>query len=132
MLEYPNNVRKCQTQAVRRHLRNLEKTTPYGRPRVLTHEEILRGALDLGLDGLTMKKLATHLGVGTATLYQYFESRKTLMRAAAVFALSDIPFPEDEGQHWSDLAREYVACLRELLSENPSFILSNQYNRLWI
>lgn len=103
------------------------KQTAYGRPRLLTHEEILEGAVELGLEGLTMKRLATHLNVGTATLYQYFDSRKTLMRAAAVYSLSDVPLPEDTGQHWSKLARDYVGSIQSLLAENPSFIHSYQH-----
>jgi len=101
--------------------------TAYGRPRLLTHEEILEGAVELGLEGLTMKRLATHLNVGTATLYQYFDSRKTLMRAAAVYSLSDVPLPEDTGQHWTRLARDYVDSIQSLLAENPSFIHSYQH-----
>lgn len=103
------------------------KQTTYGRPRLLSHEEILEGAVELGLEGLTMKRLATHLNVGTATLYQYFESRKALMRAAAVYSLSDVPLPEDTGQHWSKLARDYVESVQTLLAENPSFIHSYQH-----
>lgn len=102
------------------------KQTTYGRPRLLSHEEILEGAVELGLEGLTMKRLATHLNVGTATLYQYFDSRKALMRAAAVYSLSDVPLPEDKGQHWSVLAREYVESIQNLLAENPSYINSYQ------
>ncbi len=103
------------------------KQTTYGRPRLLSHEEILEGAVELGLEGLTMKRLATYLNVGTATLYQYFDSRKTLMRAAAVYSLSDVPLPEDTGQHWSQLARDYVESIQTLLAENPSFIHSYQH-----
>lgn len=104
-----------------------DKQRSYGRPRLLTHEEILDGAVQLGLEGLTMKKLSTHLGVGTATLYQYFDNRKTLMRAAAVYSLSDVPLPEDTGQHWSLFARAYVSSIQNLLAENPSFIHSYQH-----
>jgi len=104
-----------------------DKQRSYGRPRLLTHEEILEGAVELGLEGLTMKRLSTHLGVGTATLYQYFDSRKALMRAAAVYSLSDVPLPEDTGQHWSRLARDYVSSIQNLLAENPSFIHSYQH-----
>lgn len=108
--------------------KSVEKQATYGRPRLLTHEEILDAAVALGLEKLTMKKLATHLNVGTATLYQYFDSRKLLMRAAAVHSLSDVPFPKDMGQSWSDLSREYVESLRTLLAENPSFIYSHQHS----
>jgi len=108
-------------------VKNQAKQTTYGRPRLLSHEEILEGAVELGLEGLTMKRLATHLNVGTATLYQYFDSRKALMRAAAVYSLSDVPLPEDTGQHWSRLARDYVETIQSLLAENPSFIHSYQH-----
>jgi len=100
------------------------KTANYGRPRLLTHEEILDGAVELGLENITMKKLSTHLGVGTATLYQYFDSRKALMRAAAVHSLSEVNLPEDTGQHWSELARGYVLGLRDVLADNPTYINS--------
>ena len=103
------------------------KETTYGRPRLLSHEGILESAVDLGLEGLTMKRLASHLNVGTATLYQYFDSRKSLMRAAAVYSLSDVPLPIDDGQHWSRLSRDYVYIIQNLLAENPSFIHSYQY-----
>lgn len=101
------------------------KTASYGRPRLLNHEEILDGAVELGLENVTMKKLSSHLGVGTATLYQYFDSRKTLMRAAAVHALSGMPLlPEDKGQHWSVYARDYARALIVMLADNPTYINS--------
>lgn len=103
------------------------KATTYGRPRLLTHEEILDAAIEMGLETLTMKRLATALGVGTATLYQYFDSRKALTRAAAVHALADVPLPEDTGQHWSEIAREYVRVVQALLAENPTFLQSYQH-----
>ncbi len=112
---------------MKKNVANLEvKQTTYGRPRLLAHDEILEAAVELGLEGLTMKRLATHLNVGTATLYQYFDSRKTLMRAAAVHSLSDVPWPEDVGQHWSELARGYVNSMKTLLAENPTFLNSYQ------
>lgn len=88
----------------------------------MTHEEILDAAVELGLENVTMKKLSNHLGVGTATLYQYFDSRKTLMRAAAVHALGDVTLPVDRGQHWSMMAKEYAMDLMVLLADNPSYM----------
>lgn len=103
------------------------KTVTYGRPRLLTHEEILEAAVELGLEGLSMKRLATKLNVGTATLYQYFDSRKSLMRAAAVYALSDVELPTDIGQHWSTYASEFANSLINILAENPTYIQSDQH-----
>lgn len=106
-------------------LKKDRKDVVYGRPRLLTHDEIIAGALELGLEGLTMKKLATHLNVGTATLYQYWDGRKELMQAAAVHALSDLSLPEDNGQHWSDYAYEFAMCIQDYLATSPSLVLTN-------
>ncbi|NNC39037.1 MAG: TetR/AcrR family transcriptional regulator [Hyphomonadaceae bacterium] len=105
-----------------------DKQRSYGRPRLLTHDEILDSAVALGLEGLSMKRLATSLNVGTATLYQYFDSRKTLMRAAAVHALSDVELPKDIDQHWTTYASEFAGSLIDILAENPSYIHSNQHS----
>jgi len=101
-----------------------KKKSNYGRPRLLTQEGILDAAIELGLETITMKSLASHLNVGTATLYQYFDSRKALMRAAAAHALADVAFPEDTGQHWSEFAFEYAASIQASLSEHSSFLFS--------
>lgn len=97
----------------------------YGRPRLLTHDQIIAGALELGLEGLTMKSLAGHLNVGTATLYQYWGSRKELMQAAAMHALSDLSLPEDSGQHWSSYAFDFALCIRDYMASNPSMVITN-------
>lgn len=102
-----------------------KKDVVYGRPRLLTHDEIIAAALQLGLEGLTMKKLATHLNVGTATLYQYWDSRKKLVQAAALQALGSLDLPEDTGQHWSDYALEFARCISDSLAESPSLVVAN-------
>lgn len=104
-----------------------KKTVTYGRPRLLTHDEIIDGALEIGLEGLTMKKLATHLNVGTATLYQYWDNRQSMLRAAAVRALRDVDMPTDTGQHWSHYALGYAVGIARSLSKTPSFILSYHF-----
>ena len=122
--EYPNDVRKVSYVSIQS--KATAKQISYGRPRLLTHDEILDAAIEMGLETLTMKKLASELGVGTATLYQYFDSRRDLTRAAAVHALSDVPLPKDKGQPWPELARDYVSLIQALLADNPTFLQSYQ------
>ncbi|MEM9706123.1 MAG: helix-turn-helix domain-containing protein [Pseudomonadota bacterium] len=98
------------------------KTATVGRPKLLSRDEILDAAVELGLEQLTMKQLATHLGVGTATLYQYFDNRDALMRSAAVRALALISLPRDVGQEWTEYARDYAFVIMQLLSDNPTYI----------
>lgn len=102
-----------------------ESPVAYGRPRLLTHDAIIAAAIEIGLETLTMKKLADHLGVGTATLYQYWGNRTELVQAAAVHALSDLDWPKDHGQHWSAYCWQFVEQVVDYLSEHPSLVLSN-------
>ena len=102
------------------------KPAPVGRPKLLKRGEILDAAVELGLENLTMKQLATHLGVGTATLYQYYENRDALMRAAAVRALTELSLPDDQGQHWSIYARDFAVKIETLLADNPTYIYNYQ------
>lgn len=88
-------------------------------------DEVLQGALALGLDNLTMKKLAEHLKVGTATLYQYFENRDNLLMEAAEYSIKLLPFPEYRGQSWKTLALEYITNVQQILKQHPSFIHSH-------
>ena len=95
---------------------------PVGRPKLLSRDEIVDAAVALGLEGLTMKHLAAHLNVGAATLYQYFDNRDALMRAAAVRALSEVSLPADDGRHWSAYALDYARAVQTMLAENPAYI----------
>ncbi len=96
--------------------------SPVGRPRLLTREAILDAALELGLEALTMKRLAAKLGTGAATLYQYFDNRDALLRAAALHAFQDMHLPCDTDQHWTEFARDHARIMQAVLVENPSAI----------
>ncbi|MGC6511500.1 MAG: TetR/AcrR family transcriptional regulator [Parvibaculales bacterium] len=101
---------------------NEKKKLGVGRPRVLTEKQILDAALDIGLEHLTLKKLATALNAGTTTLYQYFDSREALVEAAALHALNGLPLPEDKGQNWVEFSYEYIMSLKDLMAFTPSNI----------
>lgn len=93
-----------------------------GRPRVLERDQILEAAIDLGLENLTLKKLAMKLGAGTTTLYQYFDNREELLTAAAMHALKNVPLPNDKALNWAQYSYEYIYSLIKLMSENPTHI----------
>ena len=104
---------------------NFEKKETRGRKRLLKRDDILDGALFIGLDNLTMKNLAEHLKVGTATLYQYFENRETLLMEAAEYSIKLLPFPDYKGQGWQQMALEYTKNVQKILKQHPSFIHSH-------
>lgn len=93
-----------------------------GRPRLLTLDQVVDGALEVGLDRFNMAMLAEHLGVGVATLYQYVSGRDELVRRAVSRQVARLPLPRDTGQHWSDYIREYALALQGALVSEPRSI----------
>jgi AcrR family transcriptional regulator len=93
-----------------------------GRPRLLTLDQVVDGALEVGLDRFNMAMLAEHLGVGVATLYQYVSGRDELVRRAVSRQVARLPLPVDTGQHWADYLREYALALQEALVSEPRAI----------
>ena len=93
-----------------------------GRPRLLTLDQVLDGALAIGLDRFNMGVLAEHLGVGVATLYQYVSGRDALVRLAVSRQVARLPLPRDTGQPWADYVREYALALQEALVSEPRAI----------
>ena len=93
-----------------------------GRPRLLTLDQVVDGALEVGLDRFNMAMLAEHLGVGVATLYQYVSGRDELVRRAVSRQVARLPLPIDNGQHWADYVREYALAVQDALVSEPRAI----------
>ncbi|MGW4327262.1 TetR family transcriptional regulator [Nocardia sp. NPDC004573] len=88
--------RSCQARAYRARRASIPVRRP-SRPARLTAVGIARAAVQLadrdGIDGLTMRRLASALGVATATLYRHFPDRETLLASMAELVLDEIPPP---------------------------------------
>lgn len=99
-----------------------------GRPRVLTLEQVLDAACQLGLERLDMSSLAQKLNVGIATLYNYVDDREHLLRLVAI-RLSSLNMVDDHGQSWEDALREYAAMTFSSYRQWPQ-LLTHQANGL--
>jgi AcrR family transcriptional regulator len=91
----------------------------------LTRERVAGTALELvdrdGLDGLSMRRLAETLGVGTMTLYGYFRNKRELLDAVVDAAVSDPPAPTAEGD-WRTQLRALVLGARRNLLRHPALV----------
>lgn len=94
-----------------------------GRPRSLTRDLVIDAAVTLGLDRFSMKRVAEHLGVGIATLYQYVANRDELLRLAIERQLDSVDLPGDREQHWAEYVIEYACSLKDALVSEPHLIL---------
>ena len=93
-----------------------------GRPRILKLDQIIDVALQIGVDGLTMSKVAAALRVSKAVLYNYVANREELIHLAAGHAVLQHPFPRDEGQRWEDYVFEYARALLDFFVHHGQLI----------
>jgi TetR/AcrR family tetracycline transcriptional repressor len=82
-------------------------------------DEVLQTALELldevGIDDLTVRRLADRLGVRPGALYRHFESKRALLDAMVAHLVAtgpDLPF---SGGDWADYVREVAGGTREAM-----------------
>ncbi len=100
----------------------MSEVGPTGRDR-LSRDRIAGAALALadreGFDGLTMRRLAAELGVGTMTLYGYFRDKDELIDAAIDVASEEHRVAVGGGT-WKDQLGELMRGVRRALDAHPS------------
>ena len=92
----------------------------------LDRETVARAALAVldrdGLDGLSMRRLAAELGVGTMTLYGYFRDKRELFDAVLDVAAEDFAVPEDPPQDFRAAMAAYLDAVRAWLARHPTLV----------
>ncbi len=90
--------------------------------RELDRARVIRGAVeladDIGVDALSIRRLAEHLGVGPMTIYHYVDGKESIIdgMVAAVFAEITLPSPE---RPWQDAIRARSRSARAALRRHP-------------
>jgi len=91
-------------------------------PSLERRREIVRAALDLlgehGFEGLSLRRLATHLGMHAPGLYWYIESKQALINLMAKTILEEglgSVAPLAEGQSWQQWLVELACTTRRAL-----------------
>jgi AcrR family transcriptional regulator len=89
----------------------------------LTRGAVIDGALDIvdseGLDGLSMPRLARHLGTGVMTLYGHVANKADLVDALAERVLADLE-PVDSRRDWDQALAEHMRRLRQVVLRHPT------------
>jgi AcrR family transcriptional regulator len=96
-----------------------ETATGNRRATSLSREQVALAALEVldreGLEGLSMRRLAGELGVGTMTLYGYFRGKRELLDAVVDVATEDFVAPEPVGGFREQLVAYSLASFEWLL-----------------
>ena len=87
----------------------------------LQREDVARAALrvvdEVGLDGLTMRRLATELNIQGASLYWHFTSKQELLNCMSEVMLADAFAdlrPPEADQDWASWMAGYARLLRRM------------------
>src|SRR5690606_37828697 len=88
-----------------------------GGPPRIDRAAIARAVTEIGLDEVTVKRVADHLGVSVPGLYHHVRGRDDLLRLAAEHSLARLRLPEDRGQHWAVWLREWARYARAAFAE---------------
>ena len=88
----------------------------------LTRERVLTGALEIadvrGLEALTIRGLAEHLGVRPMSIYHYVATKDDLLDALVDAVFEELYLPSASGE-WRDELTRRAASVREMLSRHP-------------
>ena len=86
---------------------------------------IAQAASEVGLDRLTMKAVAAHLGVSVAGLYHHVQGREELVQLGAEYSAAQMPLPMDQGQDWTAWLLEWAHYVYSAFVAQPALL--NQF-----
>ena len=91
----------------------------------LSRETVTERALALadaeGIDAVTIRRLATDLGVTPMALYWHFQDKERLLDGVAELVLSQVELPpDDETRPWSERLRDVLDRVLAALAAHPS------------
>jgi AcrR family transcriptional regulator len=113
---------RARSQRVKRRPVEEVRERPLGRPPRIDRQAIAHAALEVGLERLTMRRVAERLGVRAATLYHHVRSKRELLRLAGESSIRSMEIPPDDGRHWSAWLRAYARAGRATLLARPALL----------
>jgi TetR/AcrR family transcriptional regulator, tetracycline repressor protein len=102
-----------------------------GRPKMghepLTRDRILVTALDLvdrhGMDALSMRRLASELGVDPMALYHHLPSKSAVVAGLVERVFGEFHVPSPQNATWQDRVHAVAAAYRDLVRSHPNLVL---------
>lgn len=102
--------------------RSSDSRTVARAPSRLSREGIVTAAVELadrdGLDGLSMRRLAQHLGVDAMSIYYHVHDKKALLGAMADAVAAEIPDAPGGGS-WAERLRALIMGARQVMLRHP-------------
>ncbi|XRQ05011.1 TetR/AcrR family transcriptional regulator [Actinomadura welshii] len=90
---------------------------------VLTRDRIVLAAVGLieseGADALSMRRVASELGVAVMSLYNHVPNKGALLEGVAEHVVSGLELNDDPSEPWQERARALVRAFRKVAHDNP-------------
>lgn len=92
----------------------------------LTPDELFGCALAIadaeGIEALTMRRLASEVGVEAASLYHHLPNKDALLDGVVVRMRSELRIPDPLPEDWKDLMQAIFAEYRRVLAAHPNLM----------
>ncbi len=102
-----------------------------GRPKagqeMLTRDRILITALQLidehGVEALSMRRLATELGVDPMAIYHHLPGKQAILAGLIEIVFNELQLPATEYATWQEQVRAFARAYHSLTRAHPNFVL---------
>ena len=88
----------------------------------LSRDRVLEGAMTLadevGMEGFTLRKLATWINVKPMTIYHYVKNKEDIIDGMVDLVFEEIGLPATD-LHWKDAMRSRARSVRAVLAQHP-------------
>lgn len=99
-----------------------------GRPPTLTIAAIVSAAIEVidasGVAGLSMRRVAEHLGTGAATLYAHVSGKEELLELVYDELVGQVPLEEPDPARWREQVKQMMRALRGVLASHADAALA--------
>ncbi len=79
---------------------------------------------EAGVTGLSMRRVAEHLGTGAASLYGYVSGREELLELVYDELVGQVPLPEPDPEHWREQVFDMLRGYRKVLMSHRDAALA--------
>ena len=114
---HPEETQAAAVSRARRSTRDRPAKPP------LSEQAIVDAALAItraeGLDAVTMRRVASELDTGAASLYVYVANREELLRAMVERVMGTVPLVTPDPARWREQVYEMMRAVRDALEAHP-------------
>jgi AcrR family transcriptional regulator len=71
-----------------------------------------------GTEAVSMRRIATELGTGAASLYAYVSSKDEVLRQVHDAVMGELEVPEMQGQHWQEVIHSWAMAVYRTYSRH--------------